>query len=53
MEGRPAPYGVDGRLWRTVGERVAELAALLDADGDEDEVRTVAVGLRGLLRDLV
>ena len=53
MEGRAAPYGVDGRLWRAVGERVAELAALLDADGEEDDVRTVAVGLRGLLRDLV
>lgn len=53
MAGRPAPYGVDGRLWRSVGERVAELAELLEADADEDAVRTAAGSLRGLLRDLV
>jgi hypothetical protein len=53
VPGRSAPYGVDGGRWRAVGDRVAELAALLEADADEDEVTPVAVALRGLLRDLV
>ena len=53
VPGRPAPYGVDAGLWRVVGDRVAELAALLEADADEDEVTPAAVALRGLLRDLV
>jgi hypothetical protein len=53
VAGRPAPYGVHAELWRAVGDRVAELAALLEADADDDEVAPVAVALRGLLRDLV
>jgi hypothetical protein len=53
LAGRTPPYGVAAELWRAVGDRVAELAGLLEGDADEDEVRPVAVALRGLLRDLV
>jgi hypothetical protein len=53
LAGRLPPYGVEGRTWAAITERTVALAALLEADGDDDDVRPAAEALRGLLRDLV
>lgn len=53
LPGRPPPYGVDARTWAGIGERTAELAALLDRGADEDDVAAAAALLRAPLRDLV
>jgi hypothetical protein len=53
LAGRSAPYGIEGRTWAAVLERSAALAALLEADADDEEVREAAVAVRGLVRPLV
>lgn len=53
VQERPAPYGVDGRTWSAVQQATATLAALLDADGDADEVVPAAGALRAVLKTLV
>jgi len=50
---RRAPYGIDGGVWASITEQVGQLAALLEADADDDEVQAVAGSVRGLLRPLV
>jgi hypothetical protein len=53
LAGRSAPYGIEGRTWAAVLERSAALAALLEADAGDEEVREAAVAVRGLVRPLV
>jgi hypothetical protein len=49
-----APYGVDPREWERLQERVANLVDLLIEDTvDQEEVRTQARDLRGVLRPFV
>ena len=50
---RAAPYGIDGETWASVTEQVGQLAGLLEADADEEEVQAVAGSLRSRLRPLV
>jgi hypothetical protein len=47
------PYGVDGRTWAAVIERLGALAGALDARAEDDVVRDAADALRGSLRPLV
>ncbi len=52
-DARP-PYGVDPREWERLQERVSNLVDLLIEDTvDEDEVKTQARDLRGVLRPFV
>lgn len=50
---RRAPYGIDGGVWTSITEQVGQLAELLEADADDDEVQAVAGSVRSLLRPLV
>lgn len=48
------PYGFDGALWRTIGERTGALCDLLeDEDSTDSDIEEAAAGLRRLLADFV
>lgn len=53
VAGRRPPYGIDGVTWTSVAEQLSQLAGLLEADADDEEVQSVAGALRSLLRPLV
>jgi len=48
-----APYGVAPATWDEIRRRAASVCDLLDAEADEDSVRTAARELRDLLHPLV